>query len=235
MEGKKSLFIIQSNYIPWKGYFDALNKADTVVIYDEMQFTKNDWRNRNMIKTQNGAEWMSIPIKQSGKFGQKINETEVSNQLWKKKHWKTIKQNYSKARFFEEVGNILEPIYMNEGMLSTNLSEINIAFIEAINAYLGIQSELILSKNIDLIGDRNERIINICKKLNITDYISGPAAKEYMDMESFQKAGIRVEFLEYSGYAEYNQLFGDFVHHVSIIDLLFNEGKSAVSYMKYFK
>lgn len=235
MEEKKSLFIIQSNYIPWKGYFDAINKADIVIIYDEMQFTKNDWRNRNLIKTRNGAEWISIPVKQSGKFGQKINETEALNQLWKKKHWKTIKQNYSKAKFFEEVGNILEPLYLNEEMLSVNLSEINVAFIKAINKYLGIKSELILSKNIELIGDRNQRIVNICKELNITDYISGPAAMEYMDMESFDKAGIKVEFLDYSGYAKYDQLFDDFVHQVSIIDLLFNKGKGAVNYMKYFK
>tara|TARA_R110002072_G_scaffold131586_4_gene271387 strand:+ start:21745 stop:22452 length:708 start_codon:yes stop_codon:yes gene_type:complete len=235
MSQKKSLFIIQSNYIPWKGYFDALNKADLVIIYDEMQFTKNDWRNRNMIKTQNGAEWLTIPVKQSGQFGQKINETEVFNEIWKKKHWKTIKQNYSKANYFQEIGSLLEPLYMGDGMLTKNLSEINVTFIEKINEYLGIESELVLSKNVDLIGDKNERIINLCREFNITDYISGPAAREYMDMKAFENAGIEVEFLNYSGYAEYHQLFGSFVHHVSIVDLLFNEGKDAVNYMKYFK
>ncbi|MBF4985474.1 WbqC family protein, partial [Nonlabens mediterrranea] len=103
------LFVIQSNYIPWKGYFDAINKADVVVIYDEMQYTKNDWRNRNKIKTSNGTQWLTIPVLMSGKFGQKINETQVFDKKWAIKHWKTLKQNYSKATYFKEIEELLFP------------------------------------------------------------------------------------------------------------------------------
>ncbi|MBF4983628.1 WbqC family protein [Nonlabens mediterrranea] len=223
------LFVIQSNYIPWKGYFDAINKADVVVIYDEMQYTKNDWRNRNKIKTSNGTQWLTIPVLMSGKFGQKINETQVFDKKWAIKHWKTLKQNYSKATYFKEIEELLFPIYNN--IMTDNLSEINMLFIKAILYYLGITTKIIRSKDLVLHGDKNERLIGLCNQLNCNRYISGPAAKSYMDLELFASNHIKVEFLEYSGYKVHKQLFNDFEPLVSIVDILFNEGPNSRDYV----
>lgn len=230
MDKNKKLLVLQSNYVPWKGYFDAINMADVFVVYDEMQYTKNDWRNRNTIKTREGLQWLTIPVKMN--FGQKINETQVSYSNWYKKHWKTLAQNYSKAEYFKEIEELLYPLYAKE--ISNNLSEINMAFIRQINDYLGISTKIVKSKDLDFGGDKNEKLVQICKQLNCSHYISGPAAKTYMNMQLFERNNIIVEFLDYSNYKEYGQMFGGFEHHVSILDLLFNKGKSAIDYMKTF-
>ncbi|WP_299550009.1 WbqC family protein [Seonamhaeicola sp.] len=225
---KKKLLVLQSNYVPWKGYFDAINKADVFVIYDEMQYTKNDWRNRNVIKTKQGLQWLTIPVKMH--FGQKINEAEVSQQFWYVKHWKTLVQNYSRASYFKEIEALLRPLYAN--LISNNLSEINLAFIKRINEYLGITTKIVRSRELVFSGDKNERLIQICQQLSCNHYISGPAAKSYMDIQLFESNNISVEFLDYSDYKEYRQMFGNFEHHVSILDLLFNEGPNALSYIE---
>ena len=130
---QRKIFITQSNYIPWKGYFDNIAQADVFVIYDDMQYTKNDWRNRNKIKTPHGLQWLTIPVK-AGKLEKKINQTIVSDPNWTVKHWKTLKQNYAKAPFFEEIKDVFYPLY--SGQIPTNLSEINQLFISAICDYL---------------------------------------------------------------------------------------------------
>ena len=223
--------ITQSNYIPWKGYFDAINKADVFVIYDEMQYTKNDWRNRNQIKTPNGLQWLTIPVKQSA-LEQKISETEVANPVWRKKHWKTILQNYRKAPHFEELATDFEALYLND--VESNLSLINEKFIRAINKQLGIDTEIRSSTEFDLNVERTQRLVNICAELNADTYLSGPAAKDYLDESQFNAKGIGVEWLNYSGYPEYPQQFGGFEHGVSVLDLLFNTGKEAPAFMKSF-
>ncbi|WP_046745283.1 WbqC family protein [Kordia zhangzhouensis] len=231
MKAKKAT-IIQSNYIPWKGYFDMINAADVFVVYDEMQYTKNDWRNRNIIKTPNGTQWLTIPVVVSGKFGQKINETETFKNVWRKKHWKTIVQNYGKTPFFPMYKEVFEEAYL--GTTETNLSHINVQFIKIINELLGIQTEIILSKELSFAGDRNQRLIEILNTLKATTYISGPAAKSYMDMHLFSKNNIEVEWANYSGYPEYQQKYLPFEHGVTILDLLFNEGPNAPKFMKSF-
>ncbi len=230
MDKNQKLLVLQSNYISWKGYFDAINMADVFVVYDEMQYTKNDWRNRNTIKAKEGLQWLTIPVQLN--FGQKINETQVNYSKWYKKHWKTLVQNYSKAKYFKEIEELLYPLYSKE--ISNNLTEINMAFIRQINEYLGISTKIIRSKDLVFEGDKNEKLVQICKQLNCSHYISGPAAKTYMDMQLFKHNNITVEFLDYSGYKEYGQMFGDFEHYVSILDLLFNEGENAINYMKTF-
>jgi glutaredoxin-related protein len=222
----KKIFICQSNYIPWKGYFDAINQADVFVVYDEMQYTKNDWRNRNKIKTPNGVQWLTIPIQY--KFGQKINDTYISQSNWSNKHWKTICQNYSKAPFFSLYKDAFESLYSNIDLL--NISDINVKFITEINRLLGIDTKIIRSKDLIFEGDKNERLVQIIKQLNCDHYISGPAAKDYMDLKMFNDNVINVEYLAYSNYPEYHQLFGDFEHGVSILDLLFNKGDDAKNF-----
>lgn len=225
------VFITQSNYIPWKGYFDAINRADVFVIYDEVQYTKNDWRNRNLIKTPSGTQWLTIPVKK-GNLEQKISETETANDLWRKKHWKTIVQNYQKTPYFESIAAVFEQLYLESG--EKMLSRINEQFIKAINQQLGIDTVIHHSSEFELPEDRVERLVSICSELKADTYLSGPAAKNYLDETRFKQAGIGVEWLDYSGYPEYPQRFGDFEHGVSVLDLLFNTGDEAQQYMKSF-
>ncbi|GJM34823.1 MAG: hypothetical protein DHS20C18_38240 [Saprospiraceae bacterium] len=226
------VFISQSNYIPWKGYFDAIQRADVFVLYDEMQYTKRDWRNRNQIKTPNGLKWLSIPVQVKGKYFQKINETLVADQKWPQKHWQNIVQNYQKAPFFPEYGPLFEALYLSA--TDDHLSQINYHFLKAIAETLGITTCFRWSSEFDLQGDKSEKLLHICKTLQATHYISGPSAQGYLEEGLFYKNEIEVLWMDYSGYAEYAQLFSPFEHNVSILDLLFNAGPEAGAYLKYF-
>lgn len=228
-----NVFISQSNYIPWKGYFDAINKADVFVLYDEMQFTKGDWRSRNLIKTPKGLQWLSIPVKVKGKYIQKISEAEVTDQYWRKKHWQSIKHNYVKSPFFKEYGPLFEAMYMSG--TDHRLSQINYNFLKIVTGMLGITTRFIWSSEFDLRGDKSQKLLHICQDLQATHYISGPSARDYLEEDLFRKNGIEVIWMDFSGYPEYPQLFGPFEHAVSILDLLFNTGPAATSYMKSFR
>ena len=226
------IFISQSNYIPWKGYFDAVNKADIFVLYDNMQYTRSDWRNRNLIKTPSGPQWLTIPVQVKGKFRQQICETEVADQFWRKKHWLSITQNYLRSPYFIEYRDIFEKLYLSG--TEQRLSEINFVFLRTIADILGIKTKFIWSSEFNMQGDKTGKLVNICKELNATHYISGPSARSYLEEGQFAEQGIRVEWLNYSGYKEYPQQFGSFDHAVSILDLLFNTGPAARSFMNSF-
>ena len=165
----KKVAILQSNYIPWKGYFDLMQQVDVFVIYDEVQYTKNDWRNRNLIKSKNGLEWLTIPVKQD-KLSQRIDETVVSTTNWNKKHWNALLANYSKAPYFREYSANFKHLYENIEL--TNLSSINRAFINVIVDILGIKTQLVDSKELNLSGDKNERLIQAVKQIGGNHYIS---------------------------------------------------------------
>ncbi|MES2593564.1 MAG: WbqC family protein [Bacteroidota bacterium] len=229
----KKVLITQSNYIPWKGYFNNINSVDEFVVYDDMQYTKRDWRNRNMIKTPNGSDWLTIPVEVKGKYFQKINETIVADNNWGDKHWKILQTNYAQAPFFKQYKEIFEPLYYDKNLKT--VTEINIAFIKAINLILDIRTTIIDSRQFDLIEGKTERLIDICKKINATDYFSGPAAKDYMDVALFKQESINIHYFDYSNYPVYPQLYGEFTHHVSILDLIFNTGSAAKNFMKTFK
>lgn len=228
----KSILITQSNYIPWKGYFDNINSVDEFVVYDDMQYTKRDWRNRNQIKTPQGLLWLTVPVEVKGKFFQKINETQVSEIKWGEKHWKTIVANYSKAPYFKNYKDVFESLYRNESL--NNITNINIAFIKAINSILNITTKITDSRDFDLAEGKTERLVDLCKKCNATDYYTGPAAKDYMDEQLFLNEQINVHYFDYSNYPIYTQLFGEFSHYVSILDLIFNTGENSKTYMKTF-
>lgn len=228
----KKVVITQSNYIPWKGYFDSINMADSLVLYDDMQYTRRDWRNRNMIKTKDGVKWLTIPVDVKGKYFQKINETKVSDRSWAKSHWQTIVHSYSKAEYFNEYKDLFEELYL--GCDEEYLSKVNFRFIEAINRLLGISTPVIWSSEFELLEEKTERLVDICKRLGASDYYSGPAAKAYMNEELFERENIKVHYFDYSGYPQYKQLHGEFTHAVSIIDLIFNEGGNASKFMKSF-
>ena len=228
----KKAAISQSNYIPWKGFFDNINSVDEFVLYDDMQYTKRDWRNRNMIKTPNGLQWLTIPVEVKGKFFQKINETKISDPSWNKNHWLIIKQFYAKSACFDQVKVFIEELYSTATM--HYLSEINFHFINAICNYLNIKTKLIFSNQYQIPEGKTERLVSICKQMETTDYYSGPAAKDYMQTDLFESQNINVHYFDYSGYPEYPQLYPPFQHGVSILDLLFNMGNESAKYMKSF-
>jgi hypothetical protein len=227
---KKNIIITQSNYIPWIGYFDSLSLADEFVIYDDMQYTRRDWRNRNLIKTAQGLKWLTIPVEVKGKYFQKIKETKISDKNWNKDHWNIIKQNYSKAKYFKYYKDFFEDLYLKT--TSEYLTEINFRFISAICEILHIKTSFRFSSEFELGNERNERLLNICLKLNATDYYSGPSAKAYINKQMFDQAGINIHYLDYSGYTEYEQLYPPFELGVSVIDLILTEGINGVNLLK---
>lgn len=228
----KKVAILQSNYIPWKGYFDLIASVDEFVLYDDMQYTRRDWRNRNQIKTPQGLLWLTVPVKVKGKYDQTIKETEIDGNTWIAQHQKTILQNYKKSPFFDEIWSILDPLYKQE---HTHLSQLNRSFIEAICRYLGITTKISNSWDYQLIDGKTERLADICKQAKATEYVSGPAAKDYVVKEIFDDLNIKLTWFDYAGYPHYPQLWGEFVHGVTVLDLLFNCGKDAPHYMRHIK
>ena len=228
----KSIAISQSNYIPWKGYFDFIHSVDDFVLFDDAQFTKRDWRNRNRLKTQGGLKWLTIPVEAKGKFFQKIKDTRISGNRWAKNHWESIRHSYSKAAFFKEFQDTFEELYLT--LDEEFLSCVNRKFLQAVNQVLGINTCLSSSSDYDFVEGKNELLISICQKAGAKKYISGPAAKEYLDESLFQDAGIEVGWMDFSGYSEYHQLHPPFEHSVTILDLIFNEGPNAKTFMKSF-
>lgn len=228
----KTVGILQSNYIPWKGYFDIIGLCDEFILYDEMQYTKNDWRNRNKIKTAQGTAWLTIPVDTKGKFSQKINEARVLDHFWCRKHLNALRMNYSRAPFFKMYIDRIEELY-RQCEEEDHLSRINYLFLKEICAMLGIDTRISWSTDYELIEGKTERLVQLIKDAGGTQYISGPAAQDYIKEELFKEAGIRLSWMDYSGYPEYPQLFGDFIPDVSILDLLFNVGDAARDYMKF--
>lgn len=227
----KKVAIVQSNYIPWKGYFDMIAAVDEFILYDDMQYTRRDWRNRNQIKTPHGVQWLTVPVKVKGKYHQTIRETELDRTDWAEAHWKALSQNYRRARHFTEVAELCEPLYWQDHY--THLSVLNRTFIEAVCDYLGINTKISNSWDYTLIDGKTERLVDLCVKAGGSEYISGPAAKDYIEARVFTEHGIKLTWFNYSGYPEYAQLWGDFTHAVTILDLLFNCGKDSRHYMKY--
>jgi hypothetical protein len=222
--------ITQSNYIPWKGYFDAIRAVDWVVLYDDVQFTRRDWRNRNRIKTPQGVQWLTIPVEVKGKFFQKINETRISDPGWANRHWRTLELNYRRAPFFDWCEGAIRPLYDQAEM--PLLSDINFYFLQELTRLLGIEVAFLKSGEFQPDADRNERLVQICLELGASVYYTGPSAKAYLDESVFGARGIEVRYFDFSGYPEYPQLFNGFDHHVSILDLMFNVGSRATDYMK---
>jgi hypothetical protein len=227
----KRIAILQSNYIPWKGYFDLIKSVDEFILYDTAQYTKNDWRNRNRIKTSRGLAWLTIPV--FHRFGQLIQDTVVSDAGWGQRHWGSLLQNYSAASHFGEYKGFFEAIY-KEGASEPHLSAINHRFLTTFCGILGITTPITWSRDYRLADGQTERLVDLCRQTRATHYLSGPAARAYLNVELFTRCGIEVSYIDYSGYPEYPQLFAPFEHGVSVLDLIFNVGGDAPRYMKSF-
>jgi hypothetical protein len=228
---QKKIAIVQSNYIPWKGYFDLINMVDVFIFHDDLRYTKQDWRNRNKIKTSGGTEWLSIPC--GSNENRLICEVELRDQSWQRKHFRKITQTYQNAPYFELYREFFENFYLHNHW--TNLSDLNQYLIKKISGlFLGISTKFDDSRRYNLKEKKAKRVLELLKKVGANEYLSGPAAKNYLDETQFKDAGIKCVWMDYSGYPEYDQPYPPFVHNVSIIDLLFNVGEKAYKYLKSF-
>lgn len=227
----KKIAIVQSNYIPWKGYFDMIAAVDEFILYDDMQYTRRDWRNRNMVKTPHGVQWLTVPVRVKGKYHQTVRETEIDGNGWAADHWKALAQNYKRAPHFTEIASWLEPIYCAESFVY--LSGLNRRLIEAICSYLGIATRISNSCEYAMVDGKTECLANICSQARGTEYLSGPSAQDYIDEQIFLERGIKLSWFDYANYPKHPQLWGQFSHHVTILDLLFNCGRDTPAYMKH--
>ncbi|MDB6169787.1 MAG: hypothetical protein JWM88_2651 [Verrucomicrobia bacterium] len=213
--------VLQSNYLPWKGYFDLIQEADVFVYYDEVQYTKNDWRNRNRICSKNGCHWLTIPVGREA-VKQKISDVRLPDPRWQAEHRKTLAHTYRPAKHFAQIEPLLADFY--ESREWRRLGELNYHCTETIARLLGLQTRFRHAKEFDLEGDRVERLVSLLRQLGATEYLSGPSAREYLAGQEhlFAQAGIDLRFKSYGGYPEYPQLSEPFEHGVSVIDLLAN-------------
>ena len=224
----KTVVVLQSNYLPWKGYFDLIHDADLFVFYDDVQYTKNDWRNRNKIKTPQGASWITVPTGSSR--DKLIYEVAINDSGWQSKHWKTIVQNYSKSPFFKHYQSFFQDFYLDNRW--DNLSALNQYLIKTIaKDFLGITSQFDDSRNYQVAGQKLDRLLELVKATKASHYVSGPAARDYIEPSAFADTGIELIWKDYSGYPEYPQRYPPFEHGVYILDLLFNVGPEAPWYI----
>ena len=220
--------IIQSSYIPWRGYFDFIDEVDLFIFLDDTQYTRRDWRNRNRIKTKDGTMWLSVPVNVKDRDAL-INEVRIDHaQPWANQHTKSLQRCYAKAPYFEQYYPELFALPQSRPTL---LSDLNIALIRWITKQLGINTPLLISADLQAHGSKTGRLIDLLKKVEADCYVSGPAAKGYLDVEMFRKNRIRLEYKSYD-YPPYPQLWGDFIGNVSVLDLLFNVGSDARDFLK---
>lgn len=224
---RKTIAIIQSCYIPWKGYFDIIQAVDEFVLYDTCQFTRRDWRTRNRIKTPQGASWLSVPVCNKGNFTAPINEVEVDGHAWVDKHMNSFRHHYARARHFKAIWPEVAALYDACRNLK-RLSEINHLLTAGICGLLGVDTPLVWATGEDsCAGDPSARRAEICAARGATVYLSGPAAKDYLCLEEFTSRGIEVAWMRYDQYPEYEQLHPPFEHSVTVLDMLFNVGPEA--------
>lgn len=223
-----TVVVLQSNYIPWKGYFDLIHDADIFVFYDDLQFTKNDWRNRNKIKTAQGLKWLSIPVGTNA--NRLICDVVMEDTRWQRSHWDSLRQQYEKSPFFKLYRPFFEEIYL--GRQWENMSELNQYLIQSIShEILKISTQFINSRDFKLSGQKLDRLLDLVKQSKATRYISGPSARNYIVEERFDELGIELQWKDYSNYPEYPQPYPPFEHGVTILDLLFNVGSEAPFYI----
>lgn len=219
--------IIQSNYLPWKGYFDIIHDVDTFVFLDDVQYTHRDWRNRNKIKTPGGTKWISVPV--VGGINQLIYEVKIDySQDWREKHKRMIHHCYASAPYYENYKSEIFEIFSKKFEF---LSELNIYSIQKISEILDINTEFLHSKDIGMTGTKDDKLISICQAIGADSYLSGPAAQNYIQEYKFINSNIELYYKDYSGYPDYSQRWGSFEHAVSIIDLIFNCGERSTHYI----
>ncbi len=226
----KRVAILQSSYIPWRGYFDIIGLVDEFILYDTVQFTKRDWRNRNRIKTAAGLKWLTIPVSTAGAYLQTIAETKIAESTWADTHWRSLVHAYTHAPCFSRYRDEWQELYREVGG-EASLSAVNRRLITQVVSTLGLATTIHDAADFEVEGDRNGRLVALCQAVGGTSYLSGPSAQSYLDVAMFREAGIVVVFMDYSAYRPYPQLHGGFEPFVTILDLLFNTGSDAPSHL----
>lgn len=221
--------ILQPGYLPWLGFFEQVYKSDVFVIYDDVQYDKHGWRNRNRIKTANGIQWMTVPVLVKGKQHPLIKDVRIDNSSnWRKKHLASITANYSKALYFDDYIGLFQRCLEREWEF---LLDLDMEFISQFCEALGLKRNIFCSSDLGISGDKVDRLINICNHFGADVFYEGQAGKNYIDEDIFLQRGISVEYQDYQ-HPVYSQLYGDFVPYLSIVDLLFNEGPNSLSILK---
>jgi hypothetical protein len=220
--------VIQSSYIPWRGYFDLIASVDAFVFHDDIQYTKSDWRNRNRIKTPKGTEWLAVPVHYK-EVSQLICETSIDHSTsWQQKHFRKMQESYRDAPYVQAALDILTSVSTDQ---SETISNLNTVLTKRICDYLDITTPLLSSSDFSLVGKKTDRLIDLLKKLNATTYLSGPSADAYLDMDAFRRNGIRLEYKSYD-YDPYPQLWGPFDGTVTVLDLIANCGPDAKNFIR---
>jgi hypothetical protein len=220
--------VIQSSFIPWRGYFDFIASVDAFVFHDDIQYTKGDWRNRNKLKTAKGAEWITVPVSYKS-VRQLICETQIDYSTpWGKKHLRSWESHYRQTPYY---GVATELLAASAETRHATISQLNIFLVRRICDYLNIRTPMSLSSELLLQGSKTERLIDLLKRMNATSYLSGPSADAYLDKELFRKNGIQLEYKSYD-YPPYPQLWGDFIGEVTVLDLIANCGPDAKNWIR---
>jgi hypothetical protein len=227
------IVILQSNYIPWKGYFDLLDVADEFILYDDTQYSKNTWRNRNRIKTANGTTWLTVPVLTKGRFGQNIEDVEISEGDWAQRHWRAVSEAYVRAPYWTQYAERFEEMWL--GAASERLlSAMNERMLRTLAAMAGITTKI--TRSTDYAFDRTltaePRVIALCQAAGADTYLSGPAGSDYLQPAAFNEAGLELEYIDYSGYPQYKQSHQEFEHAVSIVDTLVHVGDETIDMLR---
>lgn len=223
------LAILQPSYLPWLGYFDQMRRVDAFVYYDDVQYDRDGWRNRNRIRTRQGWQWLTVPVRLGGRFGSLISDVEIDNRNnWARKHIMSLQQAYARAPFVTEYLPRLEAILSRPW---EKLVELNLALTEELSAMLGFRPVTRRSSELAARGEASERLLAICRELSADHYLTGDAARSYLDESLFARAGIRVEYQSYR-HPVYPQVHGEFVSHLSVVDLIFNCGPESARILK---
>ncbi|MEM6795398.1 MAG: WbqC family protein [Acidobacteriota bacterium] len=218
------VFVLQSNYLPWKGYFDLIHDADRFVFYDEVQYTKNDWRNRNRVYARSGLHWLTVPISPKATRGP-IRDAVPSDERWRVKHEKSLRAAYGQAPHWDELAELLGGLYRGEPW--PRLIDVNRFAIRYLARRLGCETELLDAADYELAGaDRVERLLGLLEQVGAERYVSGPAARRYLEgcEARFAERGIALEWKDYGGYPEYAQRREPFEAGVTVLDLIAHVG-----------
>ncbi len=219
--------VIQSVYAPWRGYFDLMADVDVFVLYDDVQYSKNSWRNRNRLKTAEGLVWMTVPVK--GSLSQTIDEVVVDGRAWVLQHRALIQRALGNAPYFADAVRLFEDA--TSGDLPVKLSDLNRRLIVLLCEYLGVKTPIESPRSYSPEGRSTERLVDLLSRMGATSYVSGPSGQDYIDPKLFADAGIQLEYKTYD-YAPYSQLWGPFEGGVSVLDLIANEGPRAPGFLK---
>jgi hypothetical protein len=227
--GSTTVVVLQPGYLPWLGFFDQLRRSDVFVYYDDVQYDKHGWRNRNRIKTATGPLWLTVPVRHSGLGLPRIVDVEIDGRTpWARKHFQSIRQAYAAAPFLRKYAPELEDLLQRKW---ERLIDLDVAMADLLAGWLGLQPRIERSSALGIDGERSERLVRICRHFGATTYLSGDAAHDYLDMALFRQHGIAVEWQRFS-HPVYPQLHGEFVPYLSAIDLLLNCGDESIGILQ---